>query len=494
MSTPLQVVTIGSKPPAFSTYLERAGYIHAQQAVSYSDYTAKAETAPAALVLFGHDESLAAPEAIRKLLDSDVVLLSFSPSPVFLEALKAAINTIIDLPQIKLGDNVPIIVHKIKGVDRFHIVPGFFLKDLDEASVLSDDSVGKKLPSSRGGDSNIDPSRYLEYSVGLIGKAIERASDPDFRKELMNDGDNRNSVDTLTPPSGTSFVNQDSFTMTGRYTIIKAPWLTGATSWSELPSDQYQTFELSWTIFLYTYATNHSPIPNSSFTANGGVVYTVIRHSGNIQRSGHGRWFGPSGGDGSSESQFYFNDMFIAQVGDSSGMLKNHAQSPQNGTQSGTTFSYNIEYNKQLNLFKDNGKTAFQYQITYGESYTRDQIMQTPAAPDTSTYQLVHTYNHYYDRLNGGLSNETWWNHGVFDWSDSKYKTVQVLPRDDIPIRGFTMWSSGVGKTNLDFVTALESLGFKSNTAWGYGHFTYASVSGEKGGYVPLDLTFGGAA
>ena len=40
---------------------------------------------------------------------------------------------------------------------------------------------------------------------------------------------------------------------------------------------------LWWSVDVYTYATGHSPIPNKDFAPKGGIVYTVMKHSGTFR-------------------------------------------------------------------------------------------------------------------------------------------------------------------------------------------------------------------
>lgn len=61
----------------------------------------------------------------------------------------------------------------MRGIDRFHIVPGFAISSSEQQSAESRQSV------------------FLELSVELVEKCIAHASDPIIHE------------DTLTPPAGT---------------------------------------------------------------------------------------------------------------------------------------------------------------------------------------------------------------------------------------------------------------------------------------------------
>jgi hypothetical protein len=151
--------------------------------------------APVAVAVYGSDVGLESTQTI--LLETNAILLLFSPSLTFLQVLKSAIGTVIDLPEIKLKDNVPFIVYKyisflgyyskvhanftltrMRGIDRFHVVPGFAISKSEQQSTESCQSSS------------------LELSVKLIQKCTTHASDPIVLHKLANE-------DTLIPPWGT---------------------------------------------------------------------------------------------------------------------------------------------------------------------------------------------------------------------------------------------------------------------------------------------------
>jgi hypothetical protein len=65
-----------------------------------------------AVAVYGNDVGLESTQAILSLLEKNVILLLFSPSVTLLQVVKSAIQTVIDLPEVKLDDNVPLIVFK----------------------------------------------------------------------------------------------------------------------------------------------------------------------------------------------------------------------------------------------------------------------------------------------------------------------------------------------------------------------------------------------
>lgn len=122
------VVAIGSHPSEFLTHLEAAGYTYttdqAYSEVSHPKISIEStlicryksilntDEVPVAVAVHGSDVGLESTQAILSLLKAKVILLLFSPSLTLLKALKSAIGTVIDLPQLNLKDNVPLIVFK----------------------------------------------------------------------------------------------------------------------------------------------------------------------------------------------------------------------------------------------------------------------------------------------------------------------------------------------------------------------------------------------
>ncbi|CCM06066.1 uncharacterized protein FIBRA_08313 [Fibroporia radiculosa] len=485
------VVGVGSTPSIFRGLLQDAGYTYANYE-QYSKYKSLPNAPNAtALALFGHDDGLASAEAINKLLDDKVILLLFAPSTEVAQALKDAAKTVLDIPKIKLDEGVAIVAYKMVGLDLIHLIPGFSITRLTQKDVRSPEAIAtrdKRITIRDVKDPSMTFERKLKYAIGLIAKSVAHASDEASLASIRATSVN------LTPPSDTSFVSNTSFSIQLSWYSEESPWSDESSGWSVLPESKWQWWDLSWTVYLYTYATNNTPNPNSGFASGGGVVYTIATYGGSCVRwsGGSPRWFGPWGGNGTSETEYWFLDEFAIQAEDTTGLMTCYRQQPSGGSHSGTTFTYNIDFSQTLNLFKNSGKTPFQWQASYGDSYTRDRFMETPVQSDLYTFTSWIDYNDYYDRYNGGLSSDQWWNHGVFDWSDGDYKTVKVLPNDNFPIHGLNMWTSNVGRTNIRFASGIEPLGFKSNTAWGQGHFVYAPLWGDDYLDVPLDLTFGG--
>ena len=66
-----------------------------------------------AVAVYGSgDVGLESMQAILSLLETNAILLLFSPSLILLQVLKSAIRTVIDLPEVRLEDNVPLIVFR----------------------------------------------------------------------------------------------------------------------------------------------------------------------------------------------------------------------------------------------------------------------------------------------------------------------------------------------------------------------------------------------
>ena len=86
---------------------------------------------PHAIALHGHDAHFSDHSELTALLDSHVVILVFAPSEDVLLALRKAAQTPVDLKVVKVGEGVPIIVHKSVHSTKKYTIP---LSDLLQAS------------------------------------------------------------------------------------------------------------------------------------------------------------------------------------------------------------------------------------------------------------------------------------------------------------------------------------------------------------------------
>jgi len=122
-------VTIGTHPAEFKTYLESAGYTvnsfetYTEVSESFEpsqifsliptlQYTQSAPVSPTVLAAYGQDDALDSSESILNLLNVDVVLMFFAPSEQLLETVKSVAKTVLDLPQMKFAEGVPLVVYK----------------------------------------------------------------------------------------------------------------------------------------------------------------------------------------------------------------------------------------------------------------------------------------------------------------------------------------------------------------------------------------------
>lgn len=64
------------------------------------------------MAVHGSDVALESTQTVLSLLEKNIILLLFSPSVTLLRVVKSAIKTVIDLPEVKLDDNAPLIVFK----------------------------------------------------------------------------------------------------------------------------------------------------------------------------------------------------------------------------------------------------------------------------------------------------------------------------------------------------------------------------------------------
>ena len=81
---------------------------------------------------------------------------------------------------------------------------------------------------------------------------------------------------------------------------------------------------LWWAVDVYTYATGHTPIPNEDFAPKGGIVYTVMKHSGTFSDE--------------SPPKLFRNGSL--STGSTDGLLQVLSESPEGwSSESGTTYS-----------------------------------------------------------------------------------------------------------------------------------------------------------
>jgi len=272
--------------------------------------------------IHGPDASagLESTEDVLKLLNTHAILLLFSPSLALLQVVKKAIKTQVDLPKLKFEEGKPLIVHKIHGFDRYHIVPGFSLASGQVESP---------------GDS---ASTLAKFCVDLIGKSVAFASDPAVVSQLTQDD--------LSPPSDANFV----------YRIAPVTW------YYEIGNNEYTSY-VGWTVWLCSFATNYVP------GDPGCKVYTIMRFGG-----------GTAGLDLSSVmgSKFSF-DYQAAQR--STRWLWTHQEPQTYQVQVKDGYQYNIDYRQTFSLLKNAGTTPYPWTASYNETFHQvDQ--QTPSEPD----------------------------------------------------------------------------------------------------------------
>ncbi len=95
----------------------------------------------------------------------------------------------------------------------------------------------------------------------------------------------------------------------------------------------YVIYKASLELELHTYAANYTPIPNASFSSNGGVVYTVIRYKRTLEFEAQifpfpnppPMWRAEVVSQAQVSSAFY-------KVKDSTSLLRNYLQTPKVAT------------------------------------------------------------------------------------------------------------------------------------------------------------------
>ncbi|KAE9388391.1 hypothetical protein BT96DRAFT_436296 [Gymnopus androsaceus JB14] len=218
---------------------------------------------------------------------------------------------------------------------------------------------------------------------------------------------------------------------------------------------------------IYMYCTGASPT-DTKFKEHNGAVYVICVARGQCRRADNAdaRWYGPDGGDGTSEACYWFMDYLKWELcGDE--FLKNYLQLPTSyDTKEGTHTNYSIAFSETFNLFKDNGNTTFSLNANYQQTFSLDQFSQTSTCNEGLYYMGFSVdYNNLYDRAADPEYKKDSWK-DVFDKTKDKH-TVKSLPQDNIPVHGLSVFKSEeLKKVKFYLTSEFGYVGFRSDTAW----------------------------
>ncbi|KAF7416021.1 hypothetical protein PC9H_006809 [Pleurotus ostreatus] len=184
-----------------------------------------------------------------------------------------------------------------------------------------------------------------------------------------------------------------------------------------------QKYNLNWYTDVYSYATGADCRGKTSgqFTSAGGIV-AVDRGA----MTGH-------------------------HPGSSLQMTTYQPRGPE--SQIDGQVQYNISFEQDMQMFNNNGNSAYTFKAQYTNSFTLDQF-QLHEVPGDSGVDFSVDYNGYYDRwADPTFVTDKWWNPGVYQKVKRQGRSYWIvrenLPADNLPINGLTVLSSSVGKYPL---------------------------------------------
>ncbi|KAG8899686.1 hypothetical protein FRB99_006499 [Tulasnella sp. 403] len=461
-TTPPSIALIGAHTTEFSSQLEKAG----SRIVTYGS-AAELKAASAthdAIALDGEDHGLVDPTHIASLLDAGSVLISSSPGAEFLETLHRVTNTPIDLPAFRPTKERPLMVYKVQ--EMVHVIT-------PPRSKTNREITGKKVGPD-GRISDLPQHAYTvktppvdgAYIVQRVRAARERITSPQMKAVATNAGE----VYNLDPGNDVAFFKKGVWHRSESAAIDTLAWTRdGHIQKRTSDPNEQQTYNTDWAMAIYAYATDFDPRGQTGDTYDG-TIYTYIVHDGQHQRAGDGpvRWCGPNtAAPGSSECAFYFADQIKYSFSDPSGLMTKLTHQPDDNVYEHTknTFTYNISQSQTMTLFRANKKQTWQFKAQYDKPVAWTSFQLHRDMLNQSDMGFFISYNDYYDIYSDPeFQTDKWWNPGVFDLGKNPH-AVRVLPKDNVPIAGLTVFRSTVGKPRVKSELEFVPRAYKSD-AW----------------------------
>ncbi|KDQ27033.1 hypothetical protein PLEOSDRAFT_1089953 [Pleurotus ostreatus PC15] len=306
----------------------------------------------------------------------------------------------------------------------------------------------------------------------------------------------------LDPPSGVIGFKKGVLDNTARISITWLAWRSDGQYGVETSDPSLiQKYDLNWYTDFYAYATGVDcrGMSSSEFTGAGGVVYTVAIDRGSLLRSSSGapRYLGPTSG----YCGYYFVDW--NQTGSHTDpSMKLVSYQPRGVvSQSGTTYSYSIDFEQDMQMFNNNGNEQYTFSAQHSTDFSLDRF-QLHGLQDSTGVDYSVDYKDYYDHWSDpNFNTNTWWEPGVYEevtregWKH--WIVREYLPADNVPINGLSVFSSSVGKPTFKSKFEAAFRAFKSN-AWrctsddDTTHFQMTGIyfSNDDGWSNVLDLTW----
>ncbi|KAJ8695491.1 hypothetical protein PTI98_008093 [Pleurotus ostreatus] len=457
-STKPQIALVGSYSDAFVTALQDD--FEVEQCDSVPNPATRTSSL-AALALKDDDYTLSESD-ITLMLPDKTVLIFFGPTSTLLETIQSATNTPIDIPSLGLVDGLPLLVYMVDGMVNVasNSIPS-------EAQVLPLMQSALKKDSkmaNQGFQLQVSPVDLVEQAAMSIDSAVSATRST------------RAYVSNLEPPAG----------------VIDAKYNVTTTSDSSL----IQKYNLNWYTDVYSYATGADCRGKTSgqFTSAGGIV--AVDRGAMVRASDSApRYLRPTSG----YCSYYFVDRNQTghHPGSSLQMTTYQPRGPE--SQIDGQVQYNISFEQDMQMFNNNGNSAYTFKAQYTNSFTLDQF-QLHEVPGDSGVDFSVDYNGYYDRwADPTFVTDKWWNPGVYQKVKRQGRSYWIvrenLPADNLPINGLTVLSSSVGKYPLVSRYYIGCRAFKSNY-WrttsddNHIHYQTTATAYSSGLANTLDLTW----
>jgi hypothetical protein len=225
---------------------------------------------------------------------------------------------------------------------HLHITPGFSvhvvthmdMKEVVPGETVSKDGVEPKDPES---PLNIrpsaDPARIAKHAVSLMGDAIIRASAQVQTNNLTPASDircfNKCVKYRLTASSPGNelncVINRVTVYPSTSITFYNVAWDSNGNYWAFASTSEYRGYKSDWNVTFYCYATGADPT-EANFSSNGGRIYVVAVHGGQVQRDGYyaNRHTVPD------ETMYFFLPYVRHRMEDTSNLTRASLQYPDN--------------------------------------------------------------------------------------------------------------------------------------------------------------------
>ncbi|KLO09174.1 hypothetical protein SCHPADRAFT_908009 [Schizopora paradoxa] len=437
------IALIGKHSDEFKSELKKAGFTPVE--FDSTKHVLEDTDSHQAISISGSEHGLTDKASISQLFDAGKVLVAFEPGVEYLKALHAATRTPIDLAATKPTVDHPLMVHKENGNVILTLTP--------KVKTNFEVPDGKFHPVHKS-DLNILPNaKVLEraegtpYSPGQLVEHIKRAVrvvDGAPAEIPAATGE----VYGLDPDPDIAFYKKVQIRILADYSIKTLAFTAESDDVPTSDESHIQVYRTEWQMTIYVYATDVNPVGKTADNYEG-TIYTYVVHDGF-----HGRKSGSpkrsvikADYDNYRNWTYYFVDILRYDFQDTSGTLSKVTQQPNDNLYDhrDNTFAYNIAQEQKMMLFRAAKNKRWEFGARYQKpcAWNRFQMHQDTSTWDDAGY--VISYNDYYDVWSDPeFKGKTWYKPGVFEET-----RIKILPDDNIPISGLTVFSSSVGKAPL---------------------------------------------